>query len=171
MTAAPVAAAAPTATPVQVAQMARAKITLPKPTIGSAPCSAANCMGAVGVPVWLWTDPANWRPITASASVAGITVNVQARMSSVAWSMGDGHTVTCATPGTKFDLSWGFRDSPDCGYRYQKTSRNQPDGRYTLRATATYDVVFSGAYTGTLNPTTSSTTSLAIGEYQVIIER
>lgn len=151
--------------------MAYAQITLPKPTIGSAPCTRANCKGAVGLPVWLWTDPGNWTPQTASASLGGVTVNVTAKPRSVTWSMGDGGTVTCTKPGTKYNTSMGFQSSPDCGYRYLKTSLKQPGGRYTVQATSTYDVVFSGAFTATLNPTTSSTTTVVITEYQAIVER
>lgn len=151
--------------------MAYAKITLPKPTIGSAPCTRANCKGAVGLPVWLWTDPGNWTPQTASASLGGVTVNVTAKPRTVTWSMGDGGNVTCAKPGTKYNTLMGFQSSPDCGYRYLKSSLKQPGGRYSVQAVATYDVVFSGGFTATLNPTTSSTTTVAITEYQAIIER
>lgn len=160
-----------TISPAQIAQMAYAKITLPKPTIGSAPCTRADCKGAVGLPVWLWTDPDNWTPRNASASLGGVTVNVSARPRSVTWSMGDGGTVTCTTPGTKYDLKFGFSSSPDCGYKYLKTSLSQPGGRYTLQAVITYNVVFSGAYTATLNPTTSSSSTVGVGEYQAIVVR
>lgn len=160
-----------TISPAQIAQMAYAKITLPKPTIGSAPCTRANCKGAVGLPVWLWTDPANWTPQTASASLGGVSVNVSAKPRTVTWSMGDGGTVTCTKAGTKYSLARGFASSPDCGYRYLNTSLNQPGGRYTIQATATYNVVFSGAFTATLSPATSSTTTVAITEYQAIVER
>lgn len=164
-------AAPPPPSPSEVARAAYAKIVLPKPAIGSAPCTGARCRGAVGLPVWLWTDPANWAPRTASASLGGVTVNVSARPRSVTWSMGDGSKVTCTTPGTKYELRYGFRSSPDCGYKYLKTSGNKSGGRYALNAVFTYDVVFSGAYTARLNPTTSSSTSVGIGEYQAIVVR
>ena len=161
----------PPPSPAEVAQIAYAKITLAKPTIGSAPCTRADCKGAVGLPVWLWTDPRNWTPQTASASLGGVTVNVNAKPRAVTWSMGDGSKVTCTTPGTKYHTSMGFNSSPDCGYKYLRTSLKQPGGRYTVQAVASYDVVFSGAFKATLNPTTSSTTTVAITEYQAIVER
>ena len=83
--------------------------------------------------------------------------------------MGDGSKVVCGTRGTPFDVSMGFKDSPDCGYRYQKTSARQPGQKYPVTATALWNVVWTGAYTASTTVTTSSTTQLAIGEYQVIV--
>ena len=161
-------AAPPPPSPAQLAQQAYSQIRLAKPTIGSAPCTEDQCMGAVGVPVWLWTQP--WTPQSATAAAGGISVTVTAKITNVAWAMGDGGTLTCTTPGTKFDVSMGFRDSPDCGYRYQKTSRGQPGGEtYTVTATATWAVTWTGAVTATTTVTTAAAVQMAIGEYQVIV--
>lgn len=152
----------------QVAQMASARIRLDNPRIGSAPCTTAGCMGAVGVPVWLWVDD-GFPTRTATASVQGVSVTVTARMERVDWSMGDGHTVTCHTGGTPYTIGLGWRESPDCGYLYQQTSREQPNGTYTLRATAHWTIVFTGDYRATMNRTTTSAVQVKIGEYQVVI--
>lgn len=125
-------------------------------------------MGAVGVPVWLWTQP--WNPQAATAAAGGIAVTVTAKITDVTWSMGDGHTVTCAGPGTAFAESMGFRDSPDCGYRYSQPSRNQPGGKYPLTATATWAVQWTGAFTAATTITTASTVQVAIGEYQSLVQ-
>lgn len=124
-------------------------------------------MGAVGVPVWLWTQP--WPAQSATASVGGISVTVTAKISKVTWSMGDGSKVVCGTRGTPFDVSMGFKDSPDCGYRYQKTSAQQPGQKYLVTATALWNVAWSGAYIANTTVTTSSPTALSIGEYQVLV--
>ena len=124
-------------------------------------------MGAVGVPVWLWTQP--WTAQSATAAAGGISVTVTAKITNVAWAMGDGNTVTCTSAGTKFDVSMGFRDSPDCGYRYQKTSRAQPGGKYTVAATATWAVTWTGAVTAATTVTTSAAVQMTIGEYQAIV--
>lgn len=142
-------------------------MALTKPVIGTAPCTDPGCMGAVGVPVWLWTQP--WAAQSATASAGGISVTVTAKISKVTWSMGDGNKVVCGTPGTPFHVSMGFRDSPDCGHKYAKTSAQQPGQKYSVTASALWNVVWTGAYTATTTVTTSSTTQLAIGEYQVIV--
>ncbi|MGB8382237.1 MAG: hypothetical protein WCG47_13525 [Dermatophilaceae bacterium] len=139
-----------------------------KPVIGTAPCSEAGCMGAVGVPVWLWTQP--WVAQSATASAGGISVTVTAKVGGVTWSMGDGKRVVCGTPGTPFDVSMGVVPSPDCGYRYERTSAKQPGQKYAVTATASWIVVWSGAYTANTTVTTSTATSLAIGEYQVLTQ-
>ena len=173
-TAAPAAAGVPAApaappppSPAQLAAAAYAQIQLKPPTIGSAPCSAAGCMGAVGVPVWLWTQP--WTPQAATAAAGGISVTVAAKVDKVTWSMGDGNTVMCSTSGTAFTPSMGFKDSPDCGYRYQTTSAKQPSQAYSVTAVEQWVVTFSGAYAGTTVVTTRATTALTVGEYQVLV--
>lgn len=157
----------PPPTPAQVAAFAVATLHLPKPHIGSAPCTGQDCMGAVGVPVWLWTQP--WPTPTATATIRGVSITATAHITKVTWSMGDGQSVTCDSRGTPFDTAYGFTDSPDCGYRYQHTSADQPDMRYPVTATATWRVTWDGDETGTTTTTTLATTRLAIGEYQTVI--
>ncbi len=160
--------APPPPSPYQVAQMASARIRLDNPRIGSAPCTTAGCMGAVGVPVWMWVE-GGFPTRTATASVQGVSVTVTARMDRVDWSMGDGHTVTCHTAGTPYNTGLGWRESPDCGYVYQQTSREQPGGTYPLRATAHWTIVFTGDYRATMNRTTTNTVQVKIGEYQTVV--
>lgn len=160
--------APPPPSPYQVAQMASARIRLDNPRIGSAPCTTAGCMGAVGVPVWMWVD-GGLPTRTATASVQGVSVTVTARMDRVDWSMGDGHTVTCYTAGTPYTTALGWRESPDCGYIYQQTSREQPGGTYPLRASAHWTIVFTGDYRATMNRTTTSVVQVKIGEYQTVV--
>ena len=125
-------------------------------------------MGAVGVPVWLWTQP--WTPQAATAAAGGISVTVTASIANVVWNMGDGQTITCTSPGTAFDVSMGFRDSPDCGYRYQHTSRDQTGGKYPLTATATWTVQWTGAFVAKTTVTTANTAQLVVGEYQALVQ-
>lgn len=161
-------AAPPPPSPGQLAQQAYSQIRLAKPTIGTAPCRDAGCMGAVGVPVWLWTQP--WTPQTATAAAGGISVTVTASISNMVWNMGDGTTITCTSPGTAFNESMGFRDSPDCGYRYQHTSRAEPGGKYPISATANWDVRWTGAFTAATTVAAASTVQVVIGEYQALVQ-
>ncbi len=124
-------------------------------------------MGAVGVPVWLWTQ--GWQPQTATAAAGGISATVTATITKVVWSMGDGNTVTCAGPGTAYNLSMGWKQSPDCGYLYSRQSADKPGQAFQVAATFYWNVVWTGAYTGNLRVTTTSTVPMTVGEYQSLV--
>lgn len=156
------------ATPAELAAAALATLDLPTPKIGSAPCTGPDCMGAVGVPVWLWTQP--WTPKTTTAAVRGTKITATAKVAKVTWSMGDGGTVTCKSPGTPYRGSYGFEESPDCGYMYTKTSADMPGMRYPVSATATWNVTWAGDETGSTTTTTRATVQVMVGEYQVLTQ-
>lgn len=154
----------------QAAAIAVARLQLPTiaPGIGPAPDLNPWNMAAVGYPLWLWADgPTHVGPI--SDSVAGLSVSLEAELSSMTFRMGDGHTVNCAgtghawtravEPGTK---------SPDCGYSYAKPSL--PDRAYTVAAVANWAVTWtSNGQSGVINVPVVDTTQLPVGELQVLI--
>lgn len=75
----------------------------------------------VGVRTWLWIDPSDFRPVTASVEIPGLQVTATATPTRVRWSMGDAdHVVTCDGPGTAYDPSLpdGAQHS-DCSYVFQ----------------------------------------------------
>ena len=128
--------------------------------------------GLVGLPVWMWTSVSarTWGPASATASVPGLSVTATAQAIKVAWDMGDGHTVTCANPGTPYARSRGAAMSPTCGYRYDRSSADQPGAAYAVTATTTWAVTWSGGGgTGALTVTRSSTARVRIGELQVLV--
>jgi len=156
-------------TPQQLAAEALAKIHLLGAQIGIAPKPAGR--GAVGLPVWLWTAvaPNTWGPISASASGGGITVTVTAKAQQIAWDMGDGHSVTCANPGTPYSASYGNAQSPTCGYLYTQSSRGRAGGRYEITAVTSWRVEWAGGgQNGVLTPTSQAQTSVQIDEIQVV---
>lgn len=154
--------APPQFTPADATQAALELLIPAAPEIGSAPCTDAGCQGTVGVPVWLWTQP--WEEDTATATAGPFTVTARAVPTQVVWSLGDGQTIVCTSPGTPYEKSMGWKDSPDCGGRYTKT------GSYAITATMTYQVTWSGADSGSDTITTTSTTNpFRVGEYQVVI--
>lgn len=159
----------PPPSPAQVAQQALSMVHLDRPSIGSAPCTDVGCQGTVGVPVWLWTQP--WTAQRATATVRGVSVTVQAEITSVTWTMGDGGVVRCASPGTAYDVAMGWQDSPDCGYRYMKASRTRanPYGVYTVTATAHWRIVWTGAYRSSAEVITRSSVNIPVTEVQVVI--
>jgi hypothetical protein len=160
----------PPITASQAAAIAVARLQLPRipPGIGPSPNINPWNMAAVGYPLWLWADgPTRVGPI--SDSVAGLSVSLEAEVSSLAFRMGDGHTVRCAgsghpwtaavQPGTK---------SPSCGYSYAKPSL--PDRAYTVTAIANWAVTWtSNGQSGVINVPAVDTTALPVGELQVLV--
>jgi hypothetical protein len=154
----------------QAAAIAVARLQLPTiaPGIGPSPDLNPWNMAAVGYPLWLWADgPIHVGPI--SESVAGLSVSLDAEVSSLTFRMGDGHTVTCVgtghawtaavEPGTK---------SPNCGYSYTKPSL--PDRAYTVAAIANWAVTWtSNGQSGVINVPVVDTTELPVGELQVLV--
>ncbi|MFJ8015016.1 ATP/GTP-binding protein [Streptomyces sp. NPDC096339] len=152
-------------TAAQVAQEAFSRMRLDGAAIGSAPPAGAE--GLVGLPVWLWTaqTPQTWGPQSTTAAAGDFSVTVTAKVKGIAWSMGDGTTITCTKPGTPYQQSFGKADSPDCGHRYTKV------GTHTITATSTWTVDWTASTgeTGTIPDTTRTSTSTArIGELQVV---
>ena len=97
----------------------------------------------VSVTTWLWVDPAAWAPASANASAGGVTVTTTATPAQLVWSMGDGHSVTCAGPGTPYDPT---RPDvlPSCAYTYLRSSAGQPGGAFTITATESWQVSWTG---------------------------
>ncbi|ATM24689.1 hypothetical protein SMD44_p10190 (plasmid) [Streptomyces alboflavus] len=130
--------------PEELAQEAIKKMRLLGADIGTAP--KAGKTGLVGMPVWIWNNktPRTWGPVTASASAPGITVTATATVKKIAYTMGDGGTEVCTTAGTPYRKRFGGQPSPDCGYRYTKTSSSQPGEAFTVTAVTTWTVHWAG---------------------------
>jgi hypothetical protein len=154
----------------QAAAIAVARLQLPTiaPGIGPSPDLNPWDMAAVGYPLWLWADgPTHAGPI--SDSVAGLSVSLDAEVSSLTFRMGDGHTVTCAGTGHAWTAAVkpGAK-SPDCGYSYSKPSL--PDRAYTVAAIANWAVTWtSNGQSGVINVPVVNTTQLPVGELQVLV--
>jgi len=140
------------------------------PAIGMAPDASGT--GLVGLPVWMWTEvrASTWGPTSATASIPGLSVTATARASKVEWDMGDGHTVTCTSPGTAYTKAAGDAQSPTCGHVYRRSSAGQPGDAYPVTATTTWTVSWSGGgQSGVLTVTRTSRTSVRIGKLQVLV--
>ena len=154
----------------QAAAIAVARLQLPTiaPGIGPAPDVNPWKMAAVGYPLWLWADgPTHVGPI--SDSVAGLSVSLDAEVSSLTFRMGDGHTVTCAGSGTPWATAvQPGTKSPSCGYSYAKPSL--PSDAYTVAAIAHWAVTWtSNGQSGVINVPAVDTTELPVGELQVLV--
>jgi hypothetical protein len=150
---------------------ARQRLDPPAPTLVLSP--PASGFQLVGVPSWFWVDDP-WVPSTASATLAGVTSTVTATPISVAWETGDETTFDCDGPGVAYDANRpAAGQHSDCTHTYIRSSRRAADGRYTVRATVTYTVVWE-ATTGAGGPlddiTRASTADVRVEEAQAVIE-
>lgn len=157
---------APLPSPAELAAMARNQLRLPTPKINANPVGDQ----LVSLPTWLWLSSESWGDISATASVPGVSVTAVARPMSVTWSMGDGGSVTCDSPGTAFTGGDPKSASPDCGYTYRTSSAGQPADAFPVTATVNWTVTWSGAGQGGTFPkmTTSASTAMRVAESQGI---
>lgn len=165
----PGAALNPPPNPEDLARRALASITLKGAAIRMAP--RPGTAGLVNLPVWMWTavTPSTWGPNTASASERGLTVTITARVEKIVWNMGDGHSVTCTSPGAMFTAGNGGKSSPTCGYTYTQASRNEAGGTYRVAATSYWRVDWAGGgVTGVIDQTRTASTTVRIDELQVV---
>ncbi|MFB7419778.1 ATP/GTP-binding protein [Streptomyces sp. NPDC056210] len=155
--------------PKVLALQAVKKMTLLGPDIGIAPKPGGK--GVVGMPVWMWANdaPNAWGPVVASASAGAVTVTATAKVSKVAWSMGDGSKVVCNGRGTAYKAAFGKKVSPDCGYRYDQPSTAAPSGKYHVTATATWTIDWQGGgQSGQLTEVRANAVDITIAEVQVL---
>jgi hypothetical protein len=162
------------AAPRVLAQQAIKGLPLRPPTVHTSVVGRSY----VGVPVWLWIDDdaASIGPVSATATAGAAAVTATGRLSAVEWSMGPpGADLRCDAPGTPWTGQKG--PSPDCGYTYRLRSlpeRTAGAGRWPVTATSVWTVTWSGTsngapVTGEETLRVSTSTSLAIGEIQVLV--
>jgi hypothetical protein len=133
--------------PVTLAEKAIERMDLVSPTIGMTPLSAGAPL-LVGMDAWLWVEnagPHGYGPITRTATAGPVSVTATARVTKVVWDLGDGTRRTCRSAGTPWSPEKGTGPSPTCGHRYLTPSTSEPDGSFTVRATAHWQVEWTGA--------------------------
>ena len=165
--------------PAVLARQAVSRLDLPSPRLGMSP--AATQM--VTVPTWLWIDTPSWQPRTATAQAPGVSVTATARPSRVAWTLGDGTTVTCAGPGTAWTPGTDpAASSPTCGHTYRRSSAGMPGGTFpvtaTLSWTVSWTVTSSDGGPGDRTPggtvpdlSTTSTTAVHVADMPTVVSR
>lgn len=157
-------------TPARLADVALARLRLGPAVVGMAPYPGK--VGVVGAPIWMWTEDRahTWGPLSATASVPGLSVTAIARAVAMDWDMGDGRTVHCDSPGAPYRTAYGYRASPDCGHVYARSSADQPGHAYTVTVTTTWRITWSGGgQSGVLAQTRSTSLPVQIGELQVLV--
>lgn len=156
--------------PEDVARSAIGQLRLPTPRVRMNP--DVKVAQVVHVPTWLWIDQADWRSVSRTVGVPGVTVTATATPLRVVWSMGDGGSVSCAGPGTPFSsLFPAASRSLDCGYVYPKSSAGQPGEVFTVTATVVWDVKWrGGGKSGTITGLQRSTrVPVRVAEVQGIV--
>lgn len=156
--------------PADLARQAYRQLWLGSPRIGVNPAGDQ----LVHLPTWLWLEPGSWGEVSATASVPGVSVTAVARPTKVSWSMGDGGSVTCEGPGTRFTTEADpASSSPDCGYTYRVPSVGQPGEVFTVTATVHWTVTWSGAGESGAFPdmTTDAVAWLRVAEAQALNTR
>lgn len=152
--------------PAELAQVAHQQLRLPAPAIATNPAGDQ----LVNLPTWMWLS-GGWGPVSATASVPGVSVTAVATPTSVTWAMGDGSTVTCTSAGTPYK---GVTDprapSPDCGHVYRRSSASQPGQAYPVTATVHWTVTWPGAGQGGTFPdmTTTGNATFRVAESQAL---
>jgi hypothetical protein len=148
-----------------LARRAFAELPLIYPRPRTAPPPTAKQL--VGVRTWLWVDPADWQPMSATATIVGLSATVTAQPKKVIWTMGDGATVICNGPGTPYKPTVpDSEQSSTCSHTYQH------DGTYTVRATIVWAVSWTATngQGGTLpNVQRSTEFPLTVEQRQAII--
>lgn len=136
----------------------------------------ANGQAYVGIPVWMWAANPTGKtigPISAHNGSFGVLVTGQARLTEVAWKMGDGATIHCKGPnaaGKTYQESYGVTDSPACGHRYKKMSGTGQSGRYSISATSYWEFTWqAGGMQGVIPFNVTNNTTLPVGEIQVVV--
>ncbi|MCO1575873.1 hypothetical protein M8C13_08895 [Crossiella sp. SN42] len=128
----------PPPSPRELAVQARSRLRPPRPVISSSPSATQ----LVNLPTWLWTERANWHPVSATAGVPALSVTAIAMPNALSFSTGDGTTIGCAGPGTPFSgKDKPAAASPDCGHTYRAASRGRG---YPVSATIRWRITWSG---------------------------
>ena len=154
----------------QLAREALDRLALTRPTVHRSPVETNNYQGDpftwANLWTWVWTSPANYRPITHTVSVGPVSATVVARPIGLLFSPGDGgDVVRCPGPGRAWTEADG-NDAPSsgCGYRYEHVT----DGTVTSRLGILWQVTWTGTGgTGGTLATMETTTDAPLRVLQI----
>lgn len=163
-----------------IASDAAATIGIEAIDIGIVPEDIEGRVGLVGMPVWMWVEnpsPETIGPMQRVVTSGPVVVTLNATMLAVGWDMGDGGHQLCPgalAPFTPYTDVAGDSPSPTCGYRYSRSSLRQPGEKFEVTATSTWQVTWTattpaGATGGVIPMARSSSTSIKVGENQVLV--
>lgn len=123
-------------TPGSLANQALKELPLLYPRPRTAPPRTATQV--VGIRTWLWVDPADWHPISATAQIPGLAATVTATPTQTVWDTAEGTTLTCDGPGTVYDPTRPDEEqSSDCTHTFQH------DGVHHVVVTIVWNVTWT----------------------------
>jgi hypothetical protein len=146
---------------------------LPKPdAIFSPPLRSASAV--VNLPQWFAVPVAQWRPVSGTAEVPGLSATVTATPRTLSFDPGDGHRpVSCRGPGPRWRPGTPEpAHAPACSYTYRDASSVAPGGRaWTARLSVRWAVAWTatngdGGSLGTL--TTTQSYAMPVREIQAV---
>lgn len=134
-----------------LAAVARRHVPLPAPNVVLSP--PASGWQYVNIPTWAWVPASEWAPVSATVSVAGVSVSATAVPDHITFRFDDGRggrdTVVCKGPGTPYDSTHPpasvTTPSPDCGYTWRHSAAGSADERLGVEAVVSYHVTWTAA--------------------------
>jgi hypothetical protein len=162
-------------TPATLAEQAFNSIVFPHPSGHRSPAEVQDYNGYpftyVGLWTYYWTDPATWKPLTATASAAGLSATVTAVPVSLSFEPGNGSEgQSCAGPGRPWVESDGNSAPSEgaCGYQYSKVTGPGYDHPITSTQTIVWKITWTGTgNTGGEIPGLSTSTSGQLNVLQI----
>ena len=159
-----VGAAAPAPSATELAAAAQSELDLPLPDVSTSPPSGSQQLD--GVPVWFWMDHTD--PVTATATIPGLSATLTATPTSSRFTISDGTTLRCADLGTPYDPA-----RPSAAQHSDCTHTFDDRGTFTVEATVDWELtwVATDGESGTLPPVAkTSTLDLHVQEGQAVTD-
>ena len=139
-------AAAPAATPQELAQIAIGDLIIPELDPATAPPAGKD--GLVGLPEWFWVPASDWQPVQTPPVQAGpVWAVATATPEMIVFNPGGGLApVSCQGPGTAYNAALSASaQRTDCSYTYQQPSTGQPGNAYAATVTVLWNVSWTGS--------------------------
>ncbi len=144
----------------RAAEEARRQLPIPDPSIASSP--PAGTAHVTGIPSWFWSATP-LTPLSASATLGGVTATVTATAVDLVVDPGDGGAArSCPGGGTPFDPSRPAAEQRSgCTHTFQRRSHDQPGGTWPTTVTVSWHLTWTSTTgaSGDLGVVTRSTTT------------
>lgn len=155
------------------------QVNLPVPTPQRSPeqtLADGRSTTFVQLPTWFFIPADQWKPVSVTAVVGGVSATVTATPTTLTFDPGNGDApVSCTGPGRAWVQGQddNLAHAPGgCDYTYTKTTFGYPGGMLNATYTITWAVSWSGSdgASGTYpDKTTSSTATFAVAEAQAVV--
>ncbi|WP_344769938.1 hypothetical protein [Aeromicrobium panaciterrae] len=160
--------------PEDLARRALDQMQLATPDIHLAPQPPERTY--VGLDTWLWMPAVQWATLRKSVTAGATTVTVTAVPKTAVWDMGPANK-TCTSAGREWKFGKMQKGSTTgCSYKYTKVSDFQPDKKFRVTSTISYQVDWTCAgaclgNSGTLGRVNGlpGVAAIVVGERQSVV--